>query len=85
MTDITFLVRLYRKMCLITLNRRKGFQDTMLYMNIHTLISLFIHSFIPKSVFNRPSASSNASPTQTTNQYFLFQITVSSISLKIIQ
>jgi len=34
MTDISPPVRLYRKMCVVTVKRWKAFQHVMLYMNI---------------------------------------------------
>jgi hypothetical protein len=39
MTDIPFPVRLYRKMCMVTVKRRKAFQHVMLYMNMHFFLS----------------------------------------------
>ena len=78
MTDITLLIRLYRKMFLITLNRWKTFQDILFYINTH----LFIYFEV---CFNQVLNLLKSQSYTRTNWCFIFQFTVPSITRKIIQ
>jgi len=69
-TDISLPVRLYRKVCVVTVKRWKAFKHVMLYMNIHSFFRSFILSFfhaIRSVSYESPLAPSKASSPRSKN------------------